>query len=107
MCYTYLVILVRKLIWDSWNVKHIARHQVNPDEVEAVCHTKPIVLRGQQKNRLVLIGETDEERLLAIILESQGRGIYYPITAYPAGAKDIALYKRLKHKGGEDNNDKK
>lgn len=33
--------------------------------------------------------------------------MYYPITSYPADSKDIALYKRLKHKGGEKNNDKK
>lgn len=99
MCYTNIVIFVRKLVWDSWNVQHIARHHVTPDEVEAVCHSDPLILRGQQKNRLVLIGQT-EERILAVILESQGKGQYYPITAYPADQKDSNLYKRLK--GGEN-----
>mgnify|MGYP001599455512 FL=1 len=106
ICYSKNVLIVRKLIWDAWNISHIARHHVIPDEVEAICHGDPLVLRGQQKNRLVLIGSTEEERILAVILESKGRGTYYPITAYPADKKDVVLYNRLKSKGGEDNNEK-
>src|SRR3989344_3558276 len=88
MCYSRRVLTVRKLIWDEWNISHISRHHVTPDEVEAICHGDPLILRGQQKNRLMLIGSTEEERILAVILESKGRGIYYPITAYPADKKD-------------------
>ncbi|HSW88809.1 MAG TPA: hypothetical protein VLG12_06630 [Candidatus Saccharimonadales bacterium] len=98
------MITVRKLIWDNWNVQHISRHNITPDEVETVCHNKPLILRGQEKNRLVLIGPTEEELIITIILESNGRGKYYPITAYPASRQDIALYKRLK--GGELDNEK-
>ena len=29
------MISIHKLIWDSWNVAHSARHEVTPDEVEA------------------------------------------------------------------------
>ena len=93
------MISVRKLIWDSWNVSHIARHHVVPDEVESICHGLPLVLRGQQKNRLLLIGLTEEKRILTIVLEPIRNGIYYPITAYPSDSSDIALYARLK--GGE------
>ena len=32
------MIVIRRLIWDSWNITHIARHDVTPDEVEDVCH---------------------------------------------------------------------
>jgi len=103
MCYSTIVILVRKLIWDIWNIDHIARHHVDPDEIEAVCHGMPIILRGRQKGRLILIGLTGEERMLAVVLEAKGGGRYYPITAYDADANDSALYWRLR--GGE-NNDK-
>jgi uncharacterized protein len=106
MCYSNNVLIVRRLIWDAWNISHIARHHVSPDEVEAICHGDPLVLRGQKKNRLVLIGLTEERQIFAVILESKGRGIYYPITAYPADKKDIALYNRLKNKGGDKNNEK-
>lgn len=63
-------------------------------------HNDPLVLRGQQKNRLVLIGKTEEERIVTIVLESKGRSIYYTITAYSSDTNDKALYKRLR--GGED-----
>ena len=95
------MIKVKKLIWDSWNVKHIARHHVLTGEVEAVCHGATLILRGQQKGRLLLIGSTEENRMISIVLESKGHGVYYPVTAYDSDLKDIALYKRLK--GGDDN----
>ena len=62
------------------------------------------MLRGRQKNRLLLIGQTEDERIIAVILESKGRGIFYPVTAYPADNQDIALFKRLK--GGDKNEEK-
>jgi hypothetical protein len=95
------VIIVRKLIWDSWNVRHIARHNITTEEVEAVCHGLALILRGQQKGRLLLTGPTEERRMISIVLESNGHGIYYPVTAYDADPKDIVLYNRLK--GGENN----
>ena len=55
---------------------------------------------------ILLIGSVGEARILAVILESKERGTYYPITTYPADKKDIALYNRLKNKGGDKNNEK-
>lgn len=95
----YFVILIKKLIWDTWNISHIARHNVIPDEVEEVCHDLPLVLRGQTKARLILIGSTDAGRILGIVLESKGRGNYYLVTSYDASVSDIALYNKLR--GGE------
>jgi hypothetical protein len=90
------VIQVKKLIWDTWNIKHIARHNVTTEEVEAVCHGIALILRGQQKGRLLLTGQTEEKRMISVVLESHGHGSYYPITAYEADPKDITLYNRLK-----------
>ena len=101
------MLIIRKLLWDTWNVQHIARHHITLDEVEAICHKDPLILQGQKKGRLVLIGQTEEKRLLGVVLETKGQGSYYPITAYDADAHDTVLYNRLK--GGEDNetNEKK
>lgn len=82
------MISVRRLVWDLWNIRHIARHGVSPEEVEEICHKDSLVLRGQQKNRLVIIGKTEEKRILAVILESKGNNAYYVVTAYPADNKD-------------------
>ena len=45
------VINIRRLIWDAWNIAHIARHNVTPEEVEQVCHTDPVVQK-EKKGRL-------------------------------------------------------
>jgi hypothetical protein len=31
------MLVVRTLVWDAFNVSHIAEHGVSPDEVEQVC----------------------------------------------------------------------
>ena len=95
------MLVVRKLIWDTWNKQHIARHHIVTGEVEAICHENPLVLQGQQKRRLVLLGQTEDGRVLGVVLESKGHGQYYPVTAYSADVNDMALYHRLR--GGDHN----
>jgi hypothetical protein len=100
MCYSDNVLIVEELIWDAWNISHIARHHIVPEEIYEVCRKKPIVQRGTKHNRLVLLGSTSDDRLMNVVLESRGKGSYYPITAYDASPEDKALYGRLR--GGED-----
>jgi len=93
------VIKVLKLIWDAWNIVHIARHNVVPEEVEQVCHKDPVVQKGK-KGRLLVFGPTDKGRMLAVILDKdEEKGVYYPVTAYKASKKLINIY--LEQKGGE------
>ena len=94
---------VRRLLWNSWNVRHIARHEVTPEEVEQICHRDHTVLAGHT-GRIVLIGVTKGKRTVAVILESQGtEGVYYPVTARPASRKERHYYQQ--QKGGEDTNE--
>lgn len=95
------MLFVKKLTWDEWSVKHIQRHHVESFEVESVCHSDPVVFRGQKKGRLVVFGLTEEKRLLGIVLEAKGHGNYYPVTAYDADEHDTALYKRLRGDNNE------
>lgn len=92
--------MIRKLIWDSWNIHHTARHNIIPEEVDEVCYGKPIIQRGKIYNRLILLGITKDKRLLNVVLENRGGGSYYPVTAYDASREDETLYKRLR--GGEN-----
>jgi len=90
------VINVNKLVWDAWNVEHIARHNVIPEEVEQVCHIDPIVQSGK-KGRLLVFGPTKVGRMLAVILDPEAEtGVYYPITAYSASNKLIKIYQNQK-----------
>jgi len=87
------MISVRRLIWESWNVAHIARHEVVPDEVEEVCHGKHIVFQTYN-DRLLLIGPTLTGRMLAVILGPTDQSeVYYPVTARSARMKERHLYK--------------
>jgi hypothetical protein len=49
-----------------------------------------------------LIGKTDEDRLITVVLEQKRNGVYYPVTAYPSDTKELVLYNRLK--GGVNEN---
>lgn len=90
---------IKKLIWDKWNIAHIARHEVIPDEVEFACHNDPLVQKGK-KGRLLIIGQTSKQRWLTVILDAEEeKGIYYPVTARTASKKERKIY--LSEKGGE------
>jgi len=89
------VFFIQKLRWDKWNIVHIARHNVIPEEVEEICHGDPLVQTGK-KGRTALVGPTDSGKILRVILDPEGKGIYYPVTAYVASKKDRALYKQEK-----------
>lgn len=89
---------LRRLIWDTWNVPHIARHQVTPEEVEQVCQGDPVELQSYA-GRLLLIGPTEAGKMLAVVLSPLGRGVYYPVTARPASRKERRYYRE--QKGGE------
>lgn len=93
------MLFIRKLIWDERNIKHISRHNVIVDEVEAVCHNNPLILQGHKKGRVVVISATLEKRLLSVVLEAKGKGVYYPVTAYETDENDTTLYNRLR--GGD------
>ena len=87
------MITVRHLRWDPWNIAHIARHGVTPDEVEEVCRGPYIVRQGYQA-RLVLIGPTTTGRMLAVVLEPVEPGVFFPLTARPASRRERRLYEQ-------------
>ena len=94
-------VIIRRLIWDARNKRHIARHNVDKEEAEEVVFFgNPLPDRGDTFNRLVLIGETQGERLLEVVLQNRGEGLWYPVTAYDAGEEKKAVYTR--ERGGEE-----
>lgn len=92
------MVSVRRLVWNSWNVAHIARHEVIPDEVEEVCHGQHVVLQTYN-DRLLLIGPTLTGRMLAVIpgLTDESE-VYYPATARSASMKERRFYKNEQRK---------
>jgi uncharacterized protein len=86
------MLFVRRLTWDSWNVAHIARHDVTPEEVEEVCQGEPLTSETY-KGRLRVVGPTQSGRMLTVILAPADQtGGYYPITARSADRKERRMY---------------
>lgn len=87
------MLFVRRLIWDVWNVAHIARHNVIPEEVEEACGSVPVVLKTYA-DRLLVVGPTAAGRMLSVVLDPEGRtnGVYYVVTARPASRKERRIY---------------
>lgn len=71
------------LRWNPGNVTHIARHAVTVKEVTEVCLGTPMVTEGS-KGRLLLIGPTENGRIVAVVLEPEPEAVFFPVTARPA-----------------------
>lgn len=85
--------LIRRLIWDEWNIDHISRHNITPDEVEQVCRGQHLARRGRQGTYNV-IGQTQTGRYLTIILAPRGYASFYPVTARDADDKERRSFKK-------------
>ena len=114
ICYTFVVscithilnvsknkLDIKRLLWDDWNVAHIARHDIVPNEVEEVCEGKHVERKGWRQ-RIFLIGTTEKDRILTVILEpTENTGEYRPITAYDASKRSIKTYEEEMKRGGD------
>jgi len=89
------MLIVRHLLWDPWNVAHIARHDVTPDEVEEICHQDPITSETYS-GRIRVVGWTRGRILTAILAPEADEGVYYVVTARTASRKERQLYYDLK-----------
>lgn len=92
------MLIVRRLVWNDWNIAHIARHDVIPDEVEQVCHGDPWVSETYG-GRLRVVGPTSRGRFVTVILGPQGSGVYFTITARPASRRERQQYAESKEGG--------
>src|SRR5437660_1435178 len=91
-------IQINRLIWDDWNRQHIAEHNVTPLEVEEVCQGDHIDYMSYD-GRFQIIGETQQKRLLTVILDPEPEeGEFYPVTAYDASKKARRVYTQEKEK---------
>ena len=66
-----------------------------PEEVEEICHGDPLVQKGK-KGRKLVIGPTSTNRMIAAVLDPEGKGQYYPVTARHASRRERKLYKQEK-----------
>lgn len=73
--------IINELQWDDENIEHIARHNVNPQEVEDVCFGV-YISRREKSQRYILSGQSNAGRYLNVVIERVGKSIFRPITAF-------------------------
>ena len=84
--------------WDHYNIDHIARHEVTPEEADEVVENDPIdvgvALRNGEK-RTVNLGATDAGRVLVVVVTDR-EGMCRVVTARSADRKERAFYSKHK-----------
>ena len=86
---------IRGLRWDNWNRAHLARehHEVSEEDVRQVLAGPYILLTSRtQPHRPLFIGSTANGRMLVIVLDPEGEGIYYPVSGRPAHRSERRYY---------------
>ncbi len=78
---------INSLIWNSWNTLHLQKHEVTPVEVEEVCRG---IYQHQPTygERVLIIGKTQNNRLLTIILAREENNRYFVVTAHDSSKKE-------------------
>lgn len=79
--------------WDEQNLEHIARHGVDPDEVEAVLDNDPLILRTVD-NKYLAYGQTDEGRYLLVVFIRKPGPLIRVITARDLKDGEKQRYRR-------------
>lgn len=78
-------IIIKELIWDDWNIKHISRHNLTKEKVEGA---KEIIYHRRSYGGKYLATARNGKRLITIILSRKGIGKYYLVTARDASQKE-------------------
>ena len=79
-------IVVKKLIWDKWNIEHIKKHNVSKEEAEETAKNM-IAHEHTKQGRYLIVGRVGL-RILTLIVNRKGTGIYYPVTVRDAAKKE-------------------
>jgi uncharacterized DUF497 family protein len=86
---------IRGLRWDDWNRAHLGRenHDVSEEDVRQVL-AGPYLLLVSKTNphRPLFIGPTVRGRMLVVVLDPEGDGIYYPVSGRPAHRSERRYY---------------
>ena len=91
--------IIQEFIWSPDRTEHIARHGVEPEEVEEVCFGRSLVQRTRSKGDnpvYYVLGQTSSGRhLFCLVIQfPDGRG--YPVTARPMTEREKERFNRWK-----------
>lgn len=90
---------IEELEWDDWNIEHITKHGVTPQEVEDVCFGFHISQRVGER-RYVLSGQSSAGKYLNVVVEKIREPRFRPITAFEMSDNYKWRYKKRLRKRG-------
>ena len=79
-------IIVKEIIFNAWNKKHIKKHGITEEEVEETGGNL-IYHKRTYKGRYLLIGRAGR-RLISLVLIRKREGKYYLITSRDSSRKE-------------------
>jgi uncharacterized DUF497 family protein len=79
--------------WDEYNLEHIARHNVDQDEAEAVLDNNPLILRTAD-DKYLAYGQTDEGRYLLVVFVRKPQSLIRIISARDLTGDEKSRYRR-------------
>jgi uncharacterized protein len=88
---------IREFVWPEDRIDHIARHGVNPEEVEEACFGRSLILRAKSEGEnpvYYALGQTDAGRYLFCVIIHFPDGKGYPITARPMTDNEKRRYQQ-------------
>jgi uncharacterized DUF497 family protein len=87
------MVRITHIVWDDWNIDHIARHGVTPEDVEEVLDSSFFITKGRD-NTFRVIGQTYGGRYLTVYLATRGGGGFYVVTARDASTSERNSFRR-------------
>jgi uncharacterized DUF497 family protein len=88
------VVWIRRIAWDQASIDHIARHGVDPSEVEDAVFGRSHQDRARD-GRYRIVGQTRGGRYLAVYVEPESEpGLFYVLTARDATPQERRLIRR-------------
>jgi uncharacterized DUF497 family protein len=76
---------IDELVWDEWNEGHVAKHRLDPEEVEEVVFDRASLVfktkAGGSERRYLMLGLTEAGRYALVVLEPMSGNRAYVVTA--------------------------
>ena len=92
------MIRIQEIYVSAFVEMHIwTKHHVTPEEVEEVCFSDPLVIRGRNSS-YAIYSQTDVGRYLIVFLYPQGQGVFRLASAREMEDRERRRYQR--NKGG-------
>jgi uncharacterized DUF497 family protein len=92
---------ISEFLWPEDRINHIARHGVQPEEVEEVCFGKPLVFAAESAGRnpvYHVLGETEAGRHLFCVVILFPGDKAYPVTGREMTDKEKRRYRDWKRR---------